>query len=29
VPFYWRQSRWVLLDRDGWLTELLDQAQTA
>ncbi|MBE1551899.1 hypothetical protein GGC64_005986 [Mycobacterium sp. OAS707] len=29
VPFYWRQSRWVLLDRDGWLTELLDQAQSA
>ena len=29
VPFYWRQSRWVLLDRDGWLTEIADDAQTA
>jgi hypothetical protein len=29
VPFYWRQSRWVLLDRDGWLTEIADEAQTA
>jgi hypothetical protein len=22
APFYWRLSRWVLLDRDGWLTEV-------
>jgi hypothetical protein len=29
VPFYWRGSRWVLLDRDGWLTEVTDEAQTA
>jgi hypothetical protein len=29
VPFYWRRSRWVLLDRDGWLTEKRDDAQTA
>jgi hypothetical protein len=29
VPFHWRGSRWVLLDRDGWLTEMGDQAQTA
>ena len=29
VPFHWRASRWVLLDRDGWLTEMGDQAQTA
>jgi hypothetical protein len=29
VPFYWRRSRWVLLDRDGWLTEVLDGVQTA
>jgi hypothetical protein len=29
VPFYWRGSRWVLLDRDGWLTEMRDDAQTA
>jgi len=29
VPFYWRQSRWVLLDRDGWLAEIADDAQTA
>jgi hypothetical protein len=29
VPFYWRQSRWVLLDRDGWLAEIADEAQTA
>jgi hypothetical protein len=29
VPFYWRGSRWVLLDRDGWLTEMPDHAETA
>lgn len=29
VPFHWRGSRWVLLDRDGWLTELGQDAQTA
>jgi hypothetical protein len=29
IPFYWRRSRWVLLDRDGWLTEMPDNAQTA
>jgi hypothetical protein len=29
VPFYWRQSRWVLLDCDGWLIEVTDDAQTA
>ena len=29
VPFYWRQCRWVLLGRDGWLTELPDNIQTA
>jgi hypothetical protein len=29
VPFYWRGSRWVLLDRDGWLTEMREDAQTA
>jgi hypothetical protein len=29
VPLYWRGSRWVLLDRDGWLTEMRDDAQTA
>jgi hypothetical protein len=29
VPFYWRRSRWVLLDRDGWLTEMSNGAQTA
>jgi hypothetical protein len=29
VPFFWRRSRWVLLDRDGWLTEMPDEAQTA
>lgn len=29
VPFYWRRSRWVLLDHDGWLTEMLDEADTA
>jgi hypothetical protein len=29
VPFHWRASRWVLLGRDGWLTELGEDAQTA
>lgn len=29
VPFHWRGSRWVLLDRDGWLTETGEDAQTA
>jgi hypothetical protein len=29
VPFHWRGSRWVLLDRDGWLTELGRAAQSA
>jgi hypothetical protein len=29
VPFHWRASRWVLLDPDGWLTEMGDEAQTA
>jgi Transcription factor WhiB len=29
APFYWRRSRWVLLDRDGWLTEMPDGAATA
>ncbi len=29
VPFRWRGSRWVLLDRGGWLTELGENAQTA
>jgi hypothetical protein len=29
VPFRWRGSRWVLLDRDGWLTEMREDAQTA
>ena len=29
VPFHWRGSRWVLLDRDGWLTEIREDAQTA
>jgi hypothetical protein len=29
VPFYWRHTRWVLLDCDGWLTEISDDAQTA
>jgi hypothetical protein len=29
VPFRWRGSRWVLLDRDGWLTEMRADAQTA
>jgi Transcription factor WhiB len=29
VPFHWRGFRWVLLDRDGWLTEMREDAQTA
>lgn len=29
VPFYWRRSRWVLLDRDGWLTEMADDVAMA
>ena len=29
VPFHWRGSRWVLLDRDGWLTEIREDAQSA
>lgn len=29
VPFHWRGSRWVLLDRDGWPTELGQDAQSA
>ena len=29
VPFHWRGARWVLLDRDGWLTEMREDAQTA
>jgi hypothetical protein len=29
VPFYWRGSRWVLLARDGWLTEIREDTQTA
>jgi hypothetical protein len=29
VPFYWRGSRWVLFDPDGWLTETRDFADTA
>jgi hypothetical protein len=29
VPFHWRGARWVLLGRDGWLTEIGDHAQTA
>ena len=29
VPFYWRRSRWVLFDRDGWLTEVADDIATA
>jgi hypothetical protein len=29
VPFLWRGSRWVLLDRHGWLTEIDDDAQSA
>ena len=29
VPFHWRGSRWVLLARDGWLTEISEDAQSA
>jgi hypothetical protein len=29
VPFRWRASRWVLLARDGWLTEISEDAQSA
>jgi len=29
VPFLWRGSRWVLLDREGWLTESRDDARSA
>jgi hypothetical protein len=29
VPFLWRGSRWVLLDRQGWLTEIRDNARSA
>jgi Transcription factor WhiB len=29
VPFHWRGSRWVLLERDGWLTEIRDDARSA
>jgi hypothetical protein len=29
VPFHWRGSRWVLLDRGGWLTEMRDDARSA
>jgi Transcription factor WhiB len=29
VPFLWRGSRWVLLDRQGWLTEIGDDARSA
>lgn len=29
VPFRWRGSRWVLLGRDGWLTEIGDHARSA
>jgi hypothetical protein len=29
VPFLWRGSRWVLLDRQGWLTEIRDGARSA
>jgi hypothetical protein len=29
TPFHWRRSRWVLLGRDGWLTEIDDVAHTA
>lgn len=29
VPFYWRAARWVLLERDGWLTEIHSDARTA
>jgi hypothetical protein len=29
VPFCWRGSRWVVLGRDGWLTEIGQDARTA
>jgi hypothetical protein len=29
VPFIWRGSRWVLLGREGWLTEIGDGARSA
>src|SRR5262249_34974066 len=29
VPFHGRWARWVMRDRDGWLTELRQQARTA
>jgi hypothetical protein len=29
APFLWRGSRWVLLDREGWLTEVRNEAQSA
>jgi hypothetical protein len=29
VPFHWRGTQWVLLGRDGWLTQIGDDAQTA
>lgn len=29
VPFRWRGTRWVILGRDGWLTEIGDAVQTA
>jgi hypothetical protein len=29
APFHWRGSRWVILGRDGWLTEIGDAVQTA
>jgi hypothetical protein len=29
VPFLWRGSRWVLLDRQGWLTEIRAAARSA
>jgi hypothetical protein len=29
VPFLWRGSRWVLLDRQGWVTEIGADARSA
>lgn len=29
MPFHWRASRWVLFERDGWLTEIRTDVQTA
>jgi hypothetical protein len=29
VPFLWRGSRWVLLEREGWLTEVRNDARSA